>query len=1083
MSSTGKDEQVRKIFVGGLDYNTVEATIEQYFGQWGPVDECTVKRFPDGKSRGFGFVTFSSLAAMENCFENQPHTIDGKKVDLRKAAETGHNRGGDTGAKGYDPEAKELKKLFVGSLEFSTTEDEISEYFSKYGDIMSVSISKFPDSGKSRGFAFVNFQSAKAVDQVQQSRPHVIKGRKLETKRTTPKHLVGQPESQVSTSKIFIGPPEVRNKGHSGLTEEISDEDLTEYFAQFGNLVKVQQMTWEDSGKKRGYGYVEFTDEDAVDKAVLVRTHIIKGREIEAKKCLTKQQMNDIKEMKNKSGFQNMNNMGMGNNGMAGMNNMGMGMNNMDMGGNTIGMNNLGMGGNTTGMNNMGMGMNSGSMGMMGNNSMSMGNMGTGKFNGGRYNAGMGATNNQNEPRGTKRPRTAVDLEAKIMRKLFVGNLDFGTSEDDLKTHFEQYGDVEDVNIHKHQDTGRPRGFAFITFVNSSGVDNVQMCRPHILQGKTLDTKRALPNSQDDVRVKKIFIGGPEDEKQQGGHTGLSEDIQDEDLNNYFSQYGVVVNINQLKWNDSGKKRGYGYIEFDDEDSVDKVCLIGIHEVLGVRLEVKKAVEKNNAQRSNVHKESDNIGAKRFKKEQIDPESKIMRKIFVGNLNLNTTEEKLKEYFEQFGSTEIVQLPLHMDSGKPRGYAFITYEKASSVDACQTARPHKLDGSCIETTRATPRQDLGNPEAEAKVKKIYFGGASKEQEDLSDKDLEDYFGKFGVVTKVDQKIWEDSKKKRGYGYIEFDDEDTVDKIVLLGVHVVKGVRLETKKGLNKDQLQKKAMGGMNSGNRMGSVGSNMGGGGMQNNMNRGDNNMGNMMGQMQSMMGTMSSGNMNKSNMMGNMQQMQKMMGNMQSNMGTGGMGSEKNMQMMQNMMNMQNMMGNMQNASGSSSDQNMAMMTSMQQMMMNMMSMCTQMMSQGMSNNQASGNNSPAPKSTGSGYSTTSLGNVSGQSKSSSGYSYQSNSSYGTQGMSNYTTDYGSSGNRFTSPPPSTSRYNTGVGNTSSYTGMGGNTTSTGMGQGNMSYTSSGMMGQQGMGGTSRGGGPVRGGMGANRGNPYSRN
>jgi len=735
------------------------------------------------------------------------------------------------------------------------------------------------------------------------------------------------------------------------------------------------------------------------------------------------------------------------------------------------------------------------------------------------------------------------------MRKLYVGNIDFGTTEDDLKTHFEQYGEVEDVNIHKFHDTGRSRGFGFITFINSSGVDNVQMCRPHLLQGNTLDTKRALPkgenNSQDDVRVKKIFIGAPEDEKHAGGHSGLSDDIEDEDLNNYFSQYGVVVKIDQLRWKDSGKKRGYGYIEFDDEDTVDKVCLIGIHEVLGVRLEVKKAVEKHSLQKTNtgqVVKEVDSRGAKRSRKEQVDPESKVMRKVFIGNLNLSTTEENLKEYFEQFGSTELVQLPLHVDSGKSRGFAFITFEKASSVDATQGARPHKLDGSFIETTRATPKQDLGNPEAEAKVKKIFIGGANDEKvsghsgltDDISDEDLEDYFGQFGVVTKVEQKVWEDSGKKRGYGYIEFDDEDSVDKIVLLGIHTVKGVRLEAKKGLNKDQLKTKAGGGMNYGNRMGRMGSvgpvggggNNMGGGMQNNMkspgfgsfmpNRGENNMGNMMGQMQSMMGSMNSGNMDKSNMMGNMEQMQKMMGNMQNNMGSGGMGSENNMQMMQNMMNMQNMMGSMQKNNGNPTDQSMAMMTSMQQMMMNMMSMCTQMMSQGMNNSPASGNtssfsgqgnSSSMQRGAGSGFPSSSHGSSGSsaqQTKSSPGYSSQGNTNYGNQGMNmNSYSGYGSSpsgGSYSGSASQGANRYSTGTGmgqGSNSYYGMG--NSGSRMGQGTMNYSGMGQggsmgqqgasMGQQGasgysgMGNSARGGGPVRGDMGANRGNPYARN
>ena len=43
---------------------------------------------------------------------------------------------------------------------------------------------------------------------------------------------------------------------------------------------------------------------------------------------------------------------------------------------------------------------------------------------------------------------------------------------------------------------------------------------------------------------------------------GLGEDMSDEDLRSYFSQYGTVTGIAQHRWEDTGKKKGFGYIEF-----------------------------------------------------------------------------------------------------------------------------------------------------------------------------------------------------------------------------------------------------------------------------------------------------------------------------------------------------------------------------------------------------------------------------------------------------------------------------------------------------------------------------------------
>ena len=63
-------------------------------------------------------------------------------------------------------------------------------------------------------------------------------------------------------TKCFIG----------GLKDGVSDEDLQEYFNQFGSVVNVEQMTDKSTGRKRGFGFVEFEDYDAVDKLMLKGT-------------------------------------------------------------------------------------------------------------------------------------------------------------------------------------------------------------------------------------------------------------------------------------------------------------------------------------------------------------------------------------------------------------------------------------------------------------------------------------------------------------------------------------------------------------------------------------------------------------------------------------------------------------------------------------------------------------------------------------------------------------------------------------------------------------------------------------------
>lgn len=75
--------------------------------------------------------------------------------------------------------------LFVGGLSFSATEDDLKQAFSSVGDILSVRIVQDRDTGKPRGFAFVNFESAENVDAaIQQCQGMELCGRNVRLDRS-----------------------------------------------------------------------------------------------------------------------------------------------------------------------------------------------------------------------------------------------------------------------------------------------------------------------------------------------------------------------------------------------------------------------------------------------------------------------------------------------------------------------------------------------------------------------------------------------------------------------------------------------------------------------------------------------------------------------------------------------------------------------------------------------------------------------------------------------------------------------------------------------------------------------------------
>jgi RNA recognition motif-containing protein len=81
--------------------------------------------------------------------------------------------------------------------------------------------------------------------------------------------------------------------------------------------------------------------------------------------------------------------------------------------------------------------------------------------------------------------------------KLYVGNLSYDTTEDGLRQKFAQAGTVVSVDVIKDRDTGRPKGFAFITMGNQAEAENaIKMFNGNMLDNRELKVNIARPREE-----------------------------------------------------------------------------------------------------------------------------------------------------------------------------------------------------------------------------------------------------------------------------------------------------------------------------------------------------------------------------------------------------------------------------------------------------------------------------------------------------------------------------------------------------------------------------------------------------------
>jgi len=131
-------------------------------------------------------------------------------------------------------------------------------------------------------------------------------------------------------------------------------------------------------------------------------------------------------------------------------------------------------------------------------------------------------------------------------RKLFVGNLSWETTIEELKDYFQKFGEIKDATI-KVDVTGRSRGFGFVLFDDCASVEKA-LEGEHVLNERKIEPKRATAKE----RVKKIFVGG------------VSPDLPEAEIRKHFEEYGEIEEIAFPINKEKKIRKGFCFVTFKD---------------------------------------------------------------------------------------------------------------------------------------------------------------------------------------------------------------------------------------------------------------------------------------------------------------------------------------------------------------------------------------------------------------------------------------------------------------------------------------------------------------------------------------
>lgn len=299
MADQSTENNELKLVVRGLPFEATEDDVMSHFRI--QQEQLKLPTWSDsGRCKGIAFVTCDSesqkthiLGLDGTAFTAAENTRDlsikeyeerARKPGARRGggsrrrsggrgASAGKGRGDGAAAQSYVSDDETAREIYISNAAFSSTKESFEKFFADIegGEVESITIPTQYQSGKPKGFAFVRFTSVEARDSALLKNGEELDGRALGIRENKgraeraprPQYQPRERRQELSEkpqgcTTIFVG----------NLPWATNEEDLKHHFEDCGEVVSARIVRQSWTQRSRGFGYVEFAAEAAVDHAV-----------------------------------------------------------------------------------------------------------------------------------------------------------------------------------------------------------------------------------------------------------------------------------------------------------------------------------------------------------------------------------------------------------------------------------------------------------------------------------------------------------------------------------------------------------------------------------------------------------------------------------------------------------------------------------------------------------------------------------------------------------------------------------------------------------------------------------------------